>query len=290
MTKSKLLAVIVVIILATNIVLIFRIGDLQNQIQNLSHNYNNLQSSINSVTSNVNQTLDRFTREQSWITPIQTNNEKTRVEDEQGLLVLNWQIKDFQEGSEVNFHYRKSDTGEFSSISAESVNTGLFVVSLPVEIKSEPTWYINVSWSGESGVSQKVSRKTVDGVSRQHSLTYYVSMKTDGFIKSSEVSYLNYEYLANMKYQPIRGNVHIDDNNINITLHEEKMYKNAFESLTAEFYNNQGLIDEKVIEAQEDPNGMRHYHLWYDSGSEDISCIILEVKYENGDSFRKEVY
>lgn len=275
-----------------NIVLITKIGELNNRIQNLSHNYNNLQSSLNSVTSNVNQSLDRFTREQSWITPIQINHEKSKVDDDQGLVVFNWQIKDYQEGSEVVFHYRESDSEEFKTISAESVDTGLFEVSLPMEVKAEPFWELNVSWSGERGAEQVTKHEQVVREIKQsvQTLRCYVSMENDGTIKSSEVSYQNFDYLTHMKYEPIRGHVSINDNHYNISLFEEKNTNNGYESLIVEFYNGDNLVTREQLKVQEDQNGMRLYDLAYNSGSENISHVILEVKYKNGDTFQKEIF
>lgn len=287
MFKDKLLYVLLVIVLIINFMLFEKVGDLNNRIQNLSHSYNSLQSSLNSVSSNVNQTLNKFTREQSWITPIQTNYDKTKVEDKLGFLVLNWQIKDFQEGSIVNFHYRQPDSEEFKIIESESVTTGLFEVSLPLELNSEPIWEVEVSRSGETGIAEQVIHEKI---SPEQSLQYYVSMKTKDFVKSSEISHLNYGYLSSMKYEPVRGHIIITRNDYIFSIFGDNMANNGLESVTVKFYSGSNLITEKPITAEEDPHGMKHYHLNYDLDSQDISRFILEVKYENGESFSKEIY
>lgn len=293
MSKNKLLYLSLVIILIMNIALLTKVGDLNNRIQNLNHNYNNLQSSLSSVSSNINQSLDSFTREQAWITPVQINNEKSKVENEQGLVVFNWQIKDYKDGSEVTFHYRESDSEEFKTITAESINTGFFEVSLPMEIKAEPLWELNVSWSGEREAEQVTKHEQVvrEIKNSVQTLRCYVSMKNNGNIKSSEISYQNFDYLTYMNYEPIRGHISINDNHHNISIFEDnKNTTNSFESLTVEFYNGNNLIVRKPLEAQKDQNGMKHYFLSGDTGSEVISQIILKVKYINGDTFKKEVF
>lgn len=292
MPQNKLLSILVVLILITNFFLISEIEDLNNRIQTITNNYNSLQSGINSVTSNVNQSLDRFTREQSWITPVRINNEKSKVDDEQGLVVVNWQIKDYQEGSEVFFHYRESESEEFKTIPAESVDTGFFEVTLPFEMKAEPHWELNVSWTTERGVSERVTEQKAREEIKQsvQTIRCYVSTKVGGMIRSSELSYLNYEYLANMKYEPVRGHISMNDNQYNIAIFEDNNTNNSFESLTVEFYNGNNLIVREPLELQEDQNGMKHYFLSGDTGSENISQIILEVKYENGDNFKREVF
>ena len=108
--SDRRLFFILVIVLIINISLLWKVGDLINQVQNLRFNYNSLQSSINSISGNVNSSLDRFTREQSWITPVRVDDGKTRVDGENGLAVLNWQVKDFKEGAEVCFITAKMRT------------------------------------------------------------------------------------------------------------------------------------------------------------------------------------
>ena len=78
MQSDRRLFFILVIVLIINISLLGKVGNLNNQVQNLRHNYNNLQSSISSISGNVNSSLDRFTREQSWI-PVRVDDGKTRV-------------------------------------------------------------------------------------------------------------------------------------------------------------------------------------------------------------------
>jgi len=290
LSKTKLLSITLAVIIIMNVVLISKIGDLNNRVQNLSHNYNNLGSSINSVTSNVNQSLDRFIREQSWITPVQINHEKSKVDTEQVLAVFNWQIKDYLEESEVVFHYRLSDTEEFTTVVAESINTGFFEVSLPLEIKAEPSWEVNISRT-EKGVSEQSIEQIAREIKQADKpIRCYVSMKTKDSIKSSEVSYINYEYLAHIKYEPVRGHVHIDGNQYNISLFDDSITTNNMESITAEFYNGNNLITHKQLERQDDQNGIKSYHLSYSSDSEDVSHIVLEVEYSNGDTFQKEIY
>lgn len=292
MQSNRPLFLTVVLVLIINLVLLMRMGDLNNQIQNLSHNYNNLQSSLNSISGNVNNTLAQFTREQSWITPVQVNNEKTKVENEQGLAVLNWQIKDFQEGAEVAFHYRESESGEFKAIPAESKGAGIFEVNMPLKVKVEPFWEINVSKTRDSGnnSSATVSQEAVMAPGPAQSIGYYVSMKVKDSIKSSEVSYFDLAYLTRMKYEPIRGHIDINKNKYNISLFEHYPGSNNFASVMVKFYDGSIVVAEKAVEVQDDNNGRKTYFLAYDAGSQNISQLVIQVKYTNGNTFEKAIH
>lgn len=291
MQSNKPLFLTVVLVLIINLVLLMRIGDLNNQIQNLSHNYNNLQSSLHSISGNVNNTLAQFTREQSWITPVQINNEKTKVENEQGLAVLNWQIKDFQEGAEVVFHYRESESGEFTAIPAESKGAGLYEVIMPLKVKAEPFWEINVTRIRDSGKNgAAVTQEAVMAPEGVRSIGYYVSMKTKDSIKSSEISYFDLGYLTRMKYEPIRGHIDITNNKYHFSLFEHYPSSNNYESVKVIFYDGSNIIAEKALGVERDNNSTKIYSLTYDAGSQNIAHITLQVKYTNGNTFNKEIY
>lgn len=287
MTKSKMLSLAVALILFMNLVLLLKIGNLNDQVKVLSQSSNQLQSNIHSVSMNVNQSLERFTREQSWITPVQINHELTKGGIEQGQAVLNWQIKDLREGSKVIFHYRWSESEDFQAIEAENKATGFFQVQIPLKLKAEPYWDVRVALTGERESAQQAAMEIKQA---EQSILCYVSLKTKDSVKNSEVSYLDLGYLANSKYEPVRGHVNINRSHYNISLFEDHSGKNSFESFAVEFYNGSNLVAEKPLEVREERSGIKNYYLSYNAGSESISRILLKVKYSNGDTFQKEIF
>lgn len=288
MQSNKYLSIILGLVLIINIALFSKIGDLNNQIADLSQNYNNLRSSVNSISTNVNQTLDQFTREQSWITPAEIDEEKTKIENDKVAAVLNWQIKDFQEGAEVVFHYRQSESGEFTAIPAASKGGGLFEVSIPLEIKVEPLWAIDMTMTSKgNGFSEKAS-KVPD--SAPQTIGYYISMQTGDTLKSSEIANLDPAYLAKTKYEPIQGHVNISDNKLNISIFEHYPGSNNFESVILKIYDGNNLVTEKNLEVQQTDNNTKIYSLSYDAGSPSISKLVIQVKYTNGNTFVRDIY
>jgi hypothetical protein len=287
--SNRFLFLAIVIILIINIVLLGRVGELNNQVQNLRHNYNNLQSSINSISGNVNNTLDRFTREQSWITPVQVNDHKTWIDDEKGLAVLNWQIKDFKEGAEVVFHYRQSRSGEFNAIPAQDKGDGFFEVTLPFDIKVEPFWEIGVSKSSAKGsVTSEMEVKPPNP--DYQSISYYVSMKTGDITRSSEIAYIDVAYLAKIKYETIVGHVAIHDDKYNISLFGGHNRDNSIQSATVLLYDRSRVVDERALEVKHSEGGSKTYSANYEAGSQNITRLVIRVTYNNGKTFEKEVY
>ncbi len=287
MQSSRPLYLIVVLVLIINVVLLLKIGDLNHRLANFDQNYNNLQSSIHLISTNVNQTLTQFTREQSWITPVQINEEKTKFEQGKGTAALNWQIKDFPEGAEVVFHYHQSESREFIDVPAQSTGAGFFEVSIPLDLKVEPPWHVDMTRTGDS---QQMAVQAPMMPNPGQAFEYYVSMKTKDIIKSSEVANLDPAYLSRTKYEPIRGHVDIRDNKVNITIIEHFPGSNSFESVILKIYDANHMVTEKPLEVQQTENSLKRYALLYDAGSQNISNLILQVKYTNGESFARDIY
>lgn len=289
MQSNRRLFLILVIVLIINIALLGKVGDLNNQIQNLRHDYNNLQSSISSISGNVNSTLDRFTREQSWITPVQADDGKTQVDGEQGLAVLNWQIKDFREGAEVVFHYRQNESGEFKAVTAKNIGDGFFEVEISFEITVEPFWEVGVSKRTMGGTvtsEHKVEPPKPD----YESVGYYVSMKTGDVTRSSEIAYIDVAYLSRMKYEPIVGHVEINNNKYHISLYEHHNSSNNFQSVTVKLYDGSNVVAEKAMEVRDVHDSGKTYMLNYIADSQDISHLVIQVKYADGKTFERKVF
>jgi hypothetical protein len=263
-----------------NFVVLGKVVNLNNQVENLRQNNNNLQSNLNMIASNVNQSLDQFTKEQSWISPVEVNDEKTTVGDGQGQAVLNWQIKDYQEGAEVVFHYRQTASEDFKDIPAKNKGAGFFEVNMPMEIKVEPFWEVQVIKSEKYGTSATEMQKPDE---QYNSYSYYVSMKKGDIIKSSEITSFDVGYLAKVKYEPIRGNIEINDNTYSISIVENQDYA----SVLAKFYNGSNVVTTKSMHIPGDQNGLRSYILSYDAGKQSISHLVIQVKYRSGKTFEK---
>jgi hypothetical protein len=287
--SDRRLLFILVIVLIINIVLLGRVGNLNNQIQNLRHEYNNLQSSISSISSNVNSSLDRFTREQSWITPVRVDDGKTRVEGEKGLAVLNWQIKDFREGAEVVFHYRQNETEDFIAVPAQNKGDGFFEVEIPFEIRVEPFWEVDVRERTMGGVVSSVHEAKPARPDYQ-SVSYYVSMKTGDVTRSSEIAHVDVAYLAKIKYETIVGHVDISNDEYHISLFEPRNSSNSFQSVTVKLYDGSRLVAEKAMEVRDVYDSGKTYRLDYVVDSQDVSHLVIQVKYADGKTFEKEIF
>lgn len=284
-------------IIVMNAVLLIRIGDLNNRMESLSHSYNNLQSRISSVTFDVNQSLNQFIREQSWISAVQIDYDRTLANLEHSKAVVSWQLKDFQEGAEVTFHYRQQSNAEYQTIRAEAGSTGLFEVQVPLEVKPGPVWDVQ-SFGPASGEAPQRAVE-IKAPPAHQSIQCYISVKTGNNIKSSEMSFLDLSDVASWRYEPVRGHIENNKNHYSITLFADGSGQYGFESITATFYNGEQIVAEKPVAVRQDeirqypdraqPPVPRDHHLSYDAGTQTITRVVLSVKYENGEQFSYDI-
>lgn len=293
MNSNRSLFILIALLLVINIVLFVRVGELNGQIQSLRYNYGNIQSSIDSISGDVNSTLQQFTREQSWITPVRVDHNRTWVDGDAGVALLNWQIKDFKEGAEVVFHYRRPDLEGFDETLAKDKGDGFFEAEMPFKANIEPLWEVNVSQTHSRGKIPSVSVSTASTAmapdSGYRSVDYYVSMRSGDTIKSSEMTSFDVAYLANMKYDTIVGHVHIHDEQYHISLFDS-YGDNRYESVTVSFYDDKKLVDKKTLEMSETHNTGATYELDYEAASPGISRLVIRVKYKEGGAFEKEIH
>lgn len=293
MQTNKPLFILIVLLLVINIVLFVRVGNLGNQIQSLRYNYDNIQSSVRSISGDINNTLQQFTREQSWITPVRVDHNRVQVDGDVGIALLNWQIKDFKEGADVVFHYRQGDSKEFVALPAKDKGDGFFETEMPFRVDVKPLWEISVSQTHSAGrtssetVSMAAMAEKTDADYR--SVDYYVSMKSGDTIQSSEMANYDVAYLANMKYDTIVGHAHIHDKQYHVSLFDS-YGDNKYASVTVSFYDGKRFIGEKMMEISETHDVGATYELNYDGASQDISRLIIQVKYADGRIFEKEIH
>lgn len=284
--QKRMLSIIVIVLLIMNFITFIKLGDLNNQIENLKYGQNQIQSSIGGISGNVNNTLNRFTREQTWITQVQANEGKTKIEDEKITAVLNWQIKEYQKGAEVVFNYRQRDTEEFIAIPAESIGDGLFEVVIPFEVEVEPFWEIGVSHSSEKN---SITEEVVDKGQKPSGINYYISMSMNDSVKSSEVSHFSPNYLVRTKYEPIMGHIDIRDNWVDISLFQHSPQGNEYDSAWFKVYDGNKLLAEQILEEEEGP-GRTQYFANYQEELGNITRLVLYVKYQDGKIFEKEIF
>lgn len=280
-----------------NILLLKRIDELENKINRLDSKTHIIESSINSIPNHINSFLNKVKRLESWITPVRLDVKK--MDPNTLELKASWQIKNYKNGSDVTFHYKinNKENTDFEKVDATMKSDGYFEVSFPVKEEIQPKWQVIVRrQSKERSVEEKNGASATSQVVKKTSKTldYYVSMKNNDNVKSSELSHYNLDAFANGLYGILTTDLFISNDDVyNIHLHNNYVLKNSIgiKNVKLKSYNYDKPISTTKLEYSEYPDSNEgSYHVSYQNTANDFNRLVLEVEYDNGKVFTKEIY
>ncbi|MCC3359205.1 hypothetical protein [Bacillus sp. REN16] len=276
-----------------NFTLLFKVNQLEEQAGYISGLQQDISYRVENQASVVYNALEEFKNEQSWISTISMQIDNKKIKDGEAIATFNWQVKELQNNSMVEFHYSFGGDGEvYTSLPAEEVQNGLFQVMLPFEFEKEPQWRIGQITS-DSYYSEEVSEKeAIEGL--QNTINFYVTISHDDLVKSSEIQQEFLEDLRSSFYGSIQTDVHLFNSKLDITLinylvDDKSMY---VEKAILLKYKGNTLIGEEELQGIEEngsENMERFFHLNQVDKYEDIR-LVMKVIYSNGETFEKEIY
>lgn len=294
MRKMKNIAILFIITsLCLNIILLNKINGLSGEMRAIHNNYSQIQATMHSVTSQVNNMMNDMRKEQRWITPAQVNINEANIKDEEALVNLSWQIKDYHEESKTTFYYRQASGDDFQAMPVTSKGGGFFEVDVPLEFKAEPFWDIQVSMRG-SPVGEStatIAEKNVQETRSGYSISYYISVERQGNIRTSEIEYLNLDKLAYMSYEPLMVHVDISNKTHNVSVIDRSLARVKLTSSVLKVYNGDTLVAEKPLEVKKEKRGSAAvYHVVYEAGEQQFNRLVLSVRYDNGKEFARVIF
>lgn len=293
---EKYFRMIVVLALAGSLVLNFtllsKVNDLEEQFGFVAGSQQDITNRIDDQASQVYSALEEFKNEQSWMSPVSMEIDNKGFNKGEASANFKWQVKELQNNSEVEFHYSFGENQEFTSVSAEELQNGLFQVNVPFEFKKEPQWQVGLITS-DSYHSQEVSEKeAIDGL--QDTVNFYVTVSYDHMVKSSEIQQESLGDLKSGLYGVIQTDVHVFNSKLDITLINYLMDGESkyVEKATLLKYKGNILIGEEELQRvkENSPDSAEHFfHLNQVDKYENIR-LVMKVEYNNGETFEKEIY
>ena len=118
-----------------NFTLLFKVNQLQEQVGYISGFQQDISYRVEGQAGEVYNALEEFINEQSWISRISMQIDNKKIKDSEAIATFNWQVKELQNNSKVEFHYSLGDGEEYTSLPADEVQNGLFQVKLPFEFE-----------------------------------------------------------------------------------------------------------------------------------------------------------
>ncbi|TLS36454.1 hypothetical protein [Pseudalkalibacillus caeni] len=298
MTFFKLFVPIALIVsLIINFNLSSRLGELESTISSLSSNQHNIINNVNDQTNQVQAILNDFKEEQSLISFVHTDFRPKESAKDQMEAAFKWRVKELDSNSEVIFHYAIGDNKEWTSLSPDEIEKGLYQVNFPLEISLEPQWEVGLSITGSNTKEESKQEidERMDKENRQKSLNYYVTVTTDDTVKSGEVHTEHLGYYGTNYYGIIQTDINIHDKTFSASLvnHGPDPTSHVIEEAYLLIYDNEKLKEEKKMKAETEnlppDDSIRSFHLDEEKKSEDMR-LAVKVVYSDGAVFEKEVY
>ncbi len=277
-----------------NFNLLAKLDSFENQLNNLSHNQHNIISNVNSQGSHIQNIMNEFLAEQSWISRINMEFDQKDAENGVGAAIFEWQVKELKSNSEVTFNYVYGPGEDFISLPAKEIQQGFFQVKIPIEVEVEPLWEVGVITTTGSSMEEESKQKYEERMEerdQQHRLKYFVSVKHDDMVKSSEIHTEHLGHFGTSKYGVIRSDIYIHQDNINLTLYNEFMMEPSDHVVKAYLvkYKADKLIEEEEMESLgPEEEWPRHFHVNQIDKYENMR-LVIKVEYSNGEIFEKEV-
>jgi len=255
----------------------------------------------------IRSLLAEFREEQRWATPVDIHP----LTDEGKALsvLLTWQVKDYEEGSPVEFFYRRQGEQVFSSLAAENVGGSTFRVMLPVDnIPQEPAFRVHFNVKNPSGTNgdKKVEQaKPVkpDPEGPGYLYDYYITVRQGGQIRSTEPSRLDLGKLALYNFSPVT--IQIEENQrrgqLHVSIYEEgpvePQHRLAGAYLEVYPDKNNGDGNPTEIPLKNGTTTLRYaerevpvYEASFQGETKSISRMVARVEYEDGQVFRHQIW
>ncbi|RSK25898.1 hypothetical protein EJF36_02760 [Bacillus sp. HMF5848] len=271
-----------------NISMISRISEVENKINSLNNYQSQIMRSVDGQTSHIQNILNDMKQEQSWMSSISMDMDKGNIENGEAKVKFEWQIKELQTGSEVMFHYKFADEDDFTSILATEQQNGLFSVLLPIELNLEPVWHVMVS--DRNGNQEEKSKQVLEEQMRQQGLEYYVSVSSDGLMKSGSMHTSSLGNFSASQYGIIEAELNMHKDSFTIFLNNNVLDKGNGNSITdvdLVITNQDNAVEELKLNAEQ---GGRAYFQTFDRGENEYKKLTLKVTYRNGSTFEKDIY
>jgi hypothetical protein len=276
--------------LVMNLMLISKVNELNNRVDNVSSEQQNLLHSVNGQTNELQQAFNSFKEEQSWLGSVEMDVNTAASGKGQAEALFNWQVKEWQTDSQVFFHYAIGTNIEFEKLQAEQLEQGLFQVKVPITVKLEPLWDVQLSESGSN--MEEMSKMEKEAQMDQYSLKYYITVESENVVKSGEIQSESLDYLGTNQFGILQGDIHRSGKNASVTLmqHRTSGETSVIEEAYLLKYQNDRFIGKEALQLEdEQDDNFRLFQLRDISQYKEGMRFVIKVVYQDGTIFEKEV-
>jgi len=201
-----------------------RTAELQKQLRQLQGELHGIRTHVSHEISGIRGTVQAIREDSRWWSPgaVQFLEE----EEDTALLKISWQVREMREDSTVAFHYRLPGEDNFVEAEVQELGEGFFAAVIAAEAPPGPLWNISIHRTSDSGnrrlqsavVEEKIIQSLPNG--EETSMSYYISLREGDTTRTSEIRTLDLGKLSLNRFGIVHANLHLQDSEIKVTLHE----------------------------------------------------------------------
>ena len=277
------------VIVALLILTFYTSTNRSNDFQQIENSIHNMRSSMSGEISRIEQQVNRIQEEERWWRKRSMDLEM--MGEDRQRVTTEWQLRDYNEGEMVYFHYRLPGEENYQRIEMQEIETGLYRGTFEIEIAIEPL--INIHYSGSTaGPGNEAVEFRHQDEGEPEFMSYYLSTENEGHRRTTMEESLYFSNLRYELYPPVHMDIHYRGGNqpgYSLHLHMDHYYmdsRHALESMEIFLVNQGQQVREVELESQEES---LYYHKNIALEDEDFDEIFIRFIYDNNQAFERRV-
>jgi len=273
--KDKIIISLLAVSLIMNAYAIFRISELRELVVHDFENY--FDTTVEDELDEINDELSQIKQGQQWLSNVTIKN--GGIVDNEQIINLSWQVKDYVSGSEVTFFYRRVGEESFRQLTAVSQTTGNFETKMEIDKEDQPQWFVSFRHGGQKKTISQIDKDSL------YRFEYYVVLDDGNHILSSDVQDFSLEKILQI-YSSIDVDISLDNEKmpsaIEFYVDEDKLQPDQF---ILEIYND-NAVTEDIIKIKNDEDMAAKW----EAADYKFNKIIVKAQYEDGKTYQKEIW
>ncbi|MBE0451679.1 MAG: hypothetical protein IBX70_12650 [Clostridia bacterium] len=288
MKKIDKTQLLILILIVMTVFSLFKMNQLTTKVAQLQWQLSAQEKSISNQIGGIENIVHQMKEADRWYQEVEAP--KLNFVKDEFQLKLSFKLLEYIKESKVSFHVRNFGSDEFITYSATDNGSGIYEIQLSEFGPLNPVLKLDVSFSNPD----TMMLLDFDYSDYENILEYYISVEHGDVMRISETLQVHMYELAYDIFQPISGQIKIDDENNLIETNLESNIMDNFVYYTLDRVEIQAYKDNKMVEWWElkpldtDSNGLQFVDTL--ETTEEYDHLYIEVKYIGHNETSKSIY
>ncbi|MDW7662292.1 MAG: hypothetical protein SCL54_12805 [Bacillota bacterium] len=288
MKKIDLAQLLLIILIVMTVFSLFKMNQLTTEVAQLQWQLSAQENNISNQIGGIENIVHQMKEADRWYQEVEAP--KLNFVKDEFQLKLSFKLLEYIKESNVSFHVRNFGSDEFITYAATDIGSGIYEIQLSEFGPLNPVLKLDVHFSNPD----TMMLLDFDYSDYENILEYYISVEHGDVMRISETHQVHMYELAYDIFQPISGQIKIDDENNLIETNLESNIMDNFVYYTLYRIEIQAYKDNKMVEWWElkpldtDSNGLQFVDTL--ETTEEYDHLYIEMKYIGHDETSKSIY